>query len=525
MSFGKFKEKNDRTQVEEAYNKLLARQDELTLGEEGFSNIRGGDAVKNNGEFREKYSKSWQSSYNEISSGLSTEQQEAFKLRAMAARRQYDSNMMKHFGTETVNYQKDTFKASLENIQNQASINYHRPEVVAATRARAGALANDMADTLGYGPETEVYKDFMRDQLTKVHASVISGALEAEDVQYAREYIEANKDEINEDVEAQLLKKVKTYGVKEEAYSIVDNKIAGKYSSFEQARRAGVFTSIDNPDVREKVEAKARQHFNDLKASENAADEAKVEFYQNRALVLERGTDENGNKTSYADMFATGDLDRLTASQRSTLAKIDENRRTGTTPKTTQEGWRHYTRIMSLPPEEQAKEDILSLRPILGDTEYKKLVGEVSEAKNPDDPKYARSRTLSSKAKVAFESHYGKNKYSTANGLMFSRKLDQRLQQAEMAKGKDLSPDEEDKIINTLMTDVVLQRKDYWFDKTGKLWELDEAFTVENIPDDIREQIISNYERANKDPEGNALTPSNAQIKAAFLAMAQAGRI
>jgi hypothetical protein len=209
---GKIKEENDDANVEQAYNDLINKQNELTFGDDGFKNRRAEDAVS--GNMHEEYSKKWNDSYVEIKKkyGLSNDQLRKLEPRALAANRQFSVNILGHYAQESRSHQKNVFENTLYTAKTEAAQNSNDLSptgIVATNLLRAETAAIAYADREGLDADVAVLK-----AKTEIHAGVIQGMLDAEQPKAAEGYLELyySKDEISADVYTQFKSKVKAHG-------------------------------------------------------------------------------------------------------------------------------------------------------------------------------------------------------------------------------------------------------------------------------------------------------------------------
>lgn len=180
--------------AEDAFNRLRARQGELTYAEGGFATLKGAAAVTK--PLLPEYTKRFDDAEREIAQGLSNDNQRArFKVRADVSRLQYQEEMLRHLAREGDVYAKEVYDGTIAQSQRDAVSRWENPNDVAGSIARIQNAVNERADRYGWPKD---YRDaVMREEASKVHASVVRQALASGSNTYAQRWYEQNKDDID----------------------------------------------------------------------------------------------------------------------------------------------------------------------------------------------------------------------------------------------------------------------------------------------------------------------------------------
>ena len=185
----------DKTRAEEAFNTLRSKQLDLTIGDaEGFRNKRGSDAI--NTPLMPEYLGKFDSATQDIESSLGNDRQkELFRQRANVSQLQFKEDLLQHLQKESGTQAQQVFAGTLDVETQNATANWHDPQAVALSQERIRNAVAQEANRLGSPPEATAAT--MRDAESKVHAAVIGQALASNDIQYAKEWFDKFRDQID----------------------------------------------------------------------------------------------------------------------------------------------------------------------------------------------------------------------------------------------------------------------------------------------------------------------------------------
>lgn len=181
--------------VEDAFNQLRNAQLDLTNGEQnGFMNMRGGDAVKK--PLLKDYSGMFTASAGQLAAGLDNdEQRQAFGQRANVAQSQFTQDILQHLYRENNVYQGQVVNATLDIERRTAAAKWDKPLEVESSLARIGAAVGAESKRLGL-PE-EAAQDMLLQEQGKVHDGVIKQALASKQYDYAKQWFTQYRDQID----------------------------------------------------------------------------------------------------------------------------------------------------------------------------------------------------------------------------------------------------------------------------------------------------------------------------------------
>lgn len=186
----------DSAKVEDAFNQLRNTQLDLTNGEQnGFMNLRGGDAVKK--PLLKDYTGMFGASSKQLADGLDNDaQRQMFAKRANVAQSQFTQDILQHLYRENNAYQGQVYNATVDIERRSASAKWNAPMEVQSSLARIGAAVDGEGKRLGLPPEAT--QDMLLQQQGKVHSDVIRQALASKDYNYAQEWFKQYRDQVDE---------------------------------------------------------------------------------------------------------------------------------------------------------------------------------------------------------------------------------------------------------------------------------------------------------------------------------------
>lgn len=187
-------EQIDELQAETQLNKLRARELEMTRGENGYLNVRGGDVINTN--MIDRFTKEHAGVVAELESELPTEQQRAkFRLRADASGTTFKAGLYSHAAGEIDTYERGTLEGMIDVEASAAASNWNNPTALEASVTRVRSSITAYGVKRGVSPEQSLQET--KKALSLVHAGAVSGALENNDLDFAEKYMAANKGEMD----------------------------------------------------------------------------------------------------------------------------------------------------------------------------------------------------------------------------------------------------------------------------------------------------------------------------------------
>lgn len=139
----------------------------------------------------------WKEGVDKIRSSLNGRNQQMAFDKSTAER--YDTlnkSVQTHVSQQSQEFADQTTQAGLEQAKNNAAINSGDDHQVAQNADLTKQLVDGLAARKGWSQDSEIYKDKLQSELSSLHSVVIQERLSAGLDQPAKEYFEANKDQM-----------------------------------------------------------------------------------------------------------------------------------------------------------------------------------------------------------------------------------------------------------------------------------------------------------------------------------------
>lgn len=258
----------DTLRAEDAFNQLRAKQMELTRGEDGFANKRGGDAV--NTDIVGEYGKRFDAATNEIAETLTNDRQKALlRKRADIAGLEYRQDMLNHVTREKDAYAKQTFQGIIDTETSNAIERYKDPNGTALSLERINAAITSEAQRTGAAPE--LVQAMRRDMSSRVLRGIIERHLANDDDLSATAKYEKIKGALNSEDTIAVERALEVGSTRGQAQRNADRIMEKHGNEFgiavEEAKK------IKNPKVREATLNNIRQAKNDNEAAIKLAED------------------------------------------------------------------------------------------------------------------------------------------------------------------------------------------------------------------------------------------------------------
>lgn len=204
--------KVDTLRAEDAFNQLRQRQQDLTMGEGGFTKAQGGAAITQ--PLLKNYSTQFEDAANQIAETLGTPQQKAmFRERANIAGLQFRDDVMRHVLREGQVYQDQMYKGAVATETTNVSQHWDQPDAVALSTTRISALVDQQAEAKGWSPEFK--KAVLQQELGNLHETVVDQALADKNYVFAEKWFDDHKSEMDTQTLDRLAGKV-AHGVQKQ---------------------------------------------------------------------------------------------------------------------------------------------------------------------------------------------------------------------------------------------------------------------------------------------------------------------
>lgn len=262
MQVDKDLEHFDNTRAENAFTQLRSKQIDMSVGDNGFAKIKGGDAV--NKPIMQDYLKEFDGASKNISEGLSNDRQrKMFLRRADISRLQFQQDILNHVTREKDAYARQTFQGTLDSETSIAVERYQDTSGIGLSLGRIEAAINAEAERTGAAPEA--VQALKRDASSKVYRGVIERHLANDDDLSATAQYQKVKNTLNsEDTIAveRALEIGSTRGAAQRAADAAISKSNGDLGlALEKVRK------ISDPKVREAASANVRNMISENEAA------------------------------------------------------------------------------------------------------------------------------------------------------------------------------------------------------------------------------------------------------------------
>lgn len=202
----------NQTRVNDALNQAAKARLELTFNpQQGFVNLKGENALKRPGDksLDQEYTEKLQTQLDAIAKGLGNDRQrQRFGAQASQLMLQFQSSLNQHIAKEFNTYQDSVDDGSIRTGQEQMALAWGDPAAIKqASDAVRAAVVNK---TSRYGLAGKAAEAALTEALSPGHAAVISAAVDAGNVEYARQYLKDNTAELSPQARLQMTKAVDT---------------------------------------------------------------------------------------------------------------------------------------------------------------------------------------------------------------------------------------------------------------------------------------------------------------------------
>lgn len=205
-------EQANQTRVNDAVSQAAKVRLELTFNPtEGFTNLKGENALKRPGDksLDQEYGEKFQARVDAIAKGLGNDQQRLrFKQQVDQIGLQFQASLNQHIAKEFNTYQDSVDDGTIRTGQEQMALAWGDPAAIRqATDAVRAAVVNKATR---YGLSGKAAEAALTEALSPGHAAVISAAVDAGNVDYARQYLKDNTAELSPQARLQMTKAVDT---------------------------------------------------------------------------------------------------------------------------------------------------------------------------------------------------------------------------------------------------------------------------------------------------------------------------
>lgn len=256
-------DRENKLRAEDAYNKLLEARMQLTTGENGFANVKSGDAVSR--PLMKEYGELFSKQNDEIAETLGTAaQKQMFRKRSEIAKLQFQQDLLNHVTREKDNYAKTVYLGTLETETGNAILRFNDNPAIRTSIVRIDNAIEEEAGRMGLPPEWVKAEKLNRE--SAIHGGVIERMLANDEDLSAASYYERNKNNVSGKDVVSIEKMIEVGSIRGKSIRKADELIATSKGDLGRALEAA--KRISNPKVREETENRIRKDITDLENSE-----------------------------------------------------------------------------------------------------------------------------------------------------------------------------------------------------------------------------------------------------------------
>lgn len=239
----------NQVRVDAALNTVKAAQQSLTYDpNQGYLGIKGQAAIQPNDAGQglvDQYGQKLQDAINNASSGLANEaQRQVFARSAAGLSTQFSGQLQSHVLQEYKQYGLDTQKGTIDLASDAAQKAWNNPDAIDQNiqSARAAVWKAGQIN----GTPANLIEAQMQSVTSKIHMGVIESALQNNNPQYANQYINQYKDQMD----AHDLLKVT---------GLVTSDMRGRLATSTAQNAIGAYSAAFNPDDATRVQQITKQ--------------------------------------------------------------------------------------------------------------------------------------------------------------------------------------------------------------------------------------------------------------------------
>jgi len=271
--------------VTEAMNASVQHEQELELGDNGYSKLRGRDALdRPQGQaLWDEYGTQLDKANGDIAKSMlkNGAQKQAFEEATAQRRVTFTSRIMRHASTEQKQYNLSVQQGTIDVANNRLALSGGDPEVVDdSVNAIRGAVL-ELGRLQGKARE-EIAAD-MVDALSPGHAAVISSAVDSGRTNFAEQYLSTHSEELTSAARIQMVKLVKTGELIGKAQDHADSIMA---SGVTDAEKIAAARKITDPKLRDAAVTRVKARINETHALDS---QLKADRYDQAAQLADQG--------------------------------------------------------------------------------------------------------------------------------------------------------------------------------------------------------------------------------------------
>ncbi len=421
----------------------------------------------------------WEDKTQEHAENLENDtQRKLFQQQAAKYKLQSLDTISKHEADERKRSLDESAQASIVSSINLASANYTNPDAVAGAKSDILKRTQVLSQLNGWSPELRDAKQ--ADYLTNFHSQIIQNQVDKDPVG-AKAYYEANKAEINGSVQDKLDKVLKIGGMKTVAQQYAD-----------QVEAAGLTEQEAITGARKKFEGEQEDH---------AVLEVKTRFRE-KVEATELRQKKAGDtawdiyaKTKNLNAVPASVINEMDGKVRLALEQEARDAAAGTKVHTDPGVYYDLRKMAVTEPDRFQNLDLRAYFPKLDEGDREKFI----DLQHPG--KLKEAATLDGQlSNMHDQMGWGASDKDKKGN--FDRVVTQAISAEQKQKGKDLTFDERQKVIDRMVIQGKLQNSGVIYDTRGKYYEFagqENANTfVPKVPDAERTKIEAALTRAKR---------------------------
>jgi hypothetical protein len=494
----------NQTRISDATNQAVQAQQRLKFDKDvGYINLQGKSALErpDGKSLSDEYGDQFQQSIETISAGLGNEaQRRMFKEVSDQMMTQFRGGVQQHVAREYSSYELSVQDGTVKTAQQQMSLAWGDVAAVEQSKGAIKAAVYETGRLRGWSGQQ--VQAAMVEQLSVGHSSVMAAAIDAGQLDYAREYLKQNTTELTPEARLQITKtldvgqfEAKTQTAAEQLYAAANGDPAAALSAaraqYSGKEEDAIVQRIKGYDA-EKVALRER-------AQATAADSA-WQVYANT------GSLSRISPSTWAAMDGKA-AHSLRATARADAEARNQNREVKTDPNI-------YYALSAMSTEEPDRFKNTDLRGFfdkLSPGDRKHFIDNQTAIKKPE--RAAEVVTVGAQKQTMVQT-LGLKKEQAG---LFMQEADKALYAAQQDKGKPLNQDERQKVLDKLaLKGEVISGNWYTNDPNMRLYEARAAGTAERFAPEFSTADRTKAKAALQ--RKGIQNPSNEQINATLKA-------
>lgn len=466
-TFMRIKERNDKLAAQDAETKALEKKQEILSK---ATSLKGKDAVGAYELAKTEWDKFTQEQAKQLSNDT---QRDLFRRSNERIFLGLDKQVQVHTVRENEAYDEMSTQANIEAARMEAFGSYgDTPTVLGAIASQEKAIRDRGA---ARGLPDEYIKNQVLEAKSKTHAGVISQFANNESYEKAKGHLELFKDEMTPEEYARARSIVEAAEVDQFSQRQSDAILARHASMTDALKEA---RKIKDPKKRDQTVRRVKMQFADNERAERMDRENLFEGVYNR-LVATGGQDE----------IPQEDLLAMSPNQQEKVMRFREKLRSGKAIETDMDRYYELELMASNP---KTRDDFLKLNlkeefDSLSQSDRKRFIKLQSSMRQRGAGSPEFKRLLSKTKTLNNEMRRADIDPKSEEGIAFQTQMDERLQEFQIKEGREATNEDIRKLAEALTTEVIVEKRTLLWDKTKRVFEMEQGeqiLGIEDIPDE-----------------------------------------